>query len=467
MMAIEGAPHSSVVWWTELERWVNPYRTLNPRALPKGWELTKVRDIARQMNAPCEVKAGQKYRMVGVKWYGEGTFERETVNGEEISAKYLFPLKPGAFIYNRLFAWKASFAVVPTEHKGCFVSSEFPQFIVDESRANAQYLRLYFTTNKVVRAVEAASVGTAAVSRNRFKEEEFLSFSIPLPPLQVQEATVAHWRKAQEEIVTTEKRVAELEAEIMRSVLKTLGLKPPPKRTELPKAFALWWKDIPRWSAEYLARLVVGLEQPDKARFPMMPMAKLTEGRSGGTPSTKQPLYWGGKLPWVSPKDMKTLEITDSLDHLTDYAVKENAAALVPENSILVVVRSGILQRVVPVAISRIPVAINQDLRAFTIKDPRLLPDFLLHYLSVRQDKLLRLVKYSTTVQSMNKEELEAFPVSVPPLDVQREIVDMVAKRRAEIARERYRAAKRAVDVAREVEEMILGIRPAGQIPHS
>lgn len=64
--------------------------------------------------------------VAGVKWYAEGVFHRETVLGKDMSAKFVTPLVAGALIYNRLFAWKESFAVVGLEHAGLCVSSEFP-----------------------------------------------------------------------------------------------------------------------------------------------------------------------------------------------------------------------------------------------------------------------------------------------------------------------------------------------------
>jgi len=115
-------------------------------------------------------------------------------------------------------------------------------------------------------------------------------------------------------------------------------------------------------------------------------------------------------------KDMKSLEIFDTQDHMTEIAAEMGNVTLIPKDSILIVVRSGILQRTVPVAITRVRVTINQDMRAFTIKDARLSPDFLLHYLNARQDALLRLVKYSTTVQSINKEAASGFSVVIPKM---------------------------------------------------
>lgn len=83
---------------------------------------------------------------------------------------------PDALIYNRLFAWKPSFAVVPSELADCFVSNEFPQFLPDAKAVLPEYLYLFCVRDSTIRAVNAASTGSAAVSRNRFKEAEFLDF---------------------------------------------------------------------------------------------------------------------------------------------------------------------------------------------------------------------------------------------------------------------------------------------------
>ena len=87
--------------------------------------------------------------------------------------------------------------------------------------------------------------------------------------------------------------------------------------------------------------------------------------------------------------------------------------SLLPAGAVLLVMRSGILQRTVPVSLTTCPVTINQDMRAFLVRDrDELMPEFLAAYLSCRQTDLLRLVKWSTTVQSMNSEELKAFSPS-------------------------------------------------------
>ena len=133
------------VWWKDLERWVIPSRLLLRQALPTGWERVRVKELVRQVVERVKAEPDKEYKMAGVKWYGEGVFHRETVRGDGMSATYVTPLVSNALIYNRLFAWKTSFAVVTPEFADCFVSNEFPQFVMDSKRILPDYLYLFCT----------------------------------------------------------------------------------------------------------------------------------------------------------------------------------------------------------------------------------------------------------------------------------------------------------------------------------
>ncbi|WP_186407225.1 hypothetical protein [Candidatus Accumulibacter aalborgensis] len=75
---------------------------------------------------------------------------------------------------------------------------------------------------------------------------------------------------------------------------------------------------------------------------------------SGGTPSKARNDFWGGDIPWVSCKDMKTEIIRDAQDHLTPLGAK-NGTRLVPADTIPFVVRGMILAREFPVAMTKRP----------------------------------------------------------------------------------------------------------------
>ncbi|MGW3007481.1 hypothetical protein ACWC9R_01380 [Streptomyces sp. NPDC001219] len=154
-----------------------------------GWPQVALAEVVTQQRDAVKVSDGQEYRLLGVRWWGEGAFHRETVTRKTSKATTLYKVVPGQFIYNRLFAGKGSFGTVDPGFEGAYVSNEFPLFDTDAERLGVDYLNLYFQQRPVWDYVEAVSTGTTK-SRNRWKEDQFLAHCIPLPPLRVQEQIV-------------------------------------------------------------------------------------------------------------------------------------------------------------------------------------------------------------------------------------------------------------------------------------
>jgi len=84
----------------------------------------------------------------------------------------------------------------------------------------------------------------------------------------------------------------------------------------------------------------------------------------GGTPSRETAAYWGGDIPWVSPKDMKRREIGSSEESITEEALEDTAVRLLQPPLVLIVVRGMILAHSFPVALTTAPITINQDMKA-------------------------------------------------------------------------------------------------------
>src|SRR5207302_4507206 len=103
------------------------------------------------------------------------------------------------------------------------------------------------------------------------------------------------------------------------------------------------------------------------------PLRQLVILRGGGTPSKSIPSFWEGKIPWISPKDMKIREINDAIDHISEEAMQESSAKLIESGAVLIVVRGMILAHTVPSAVLQVPASINQDMKAL-VTDERLLP---------------------------------------------------------------------------------------------
>jgi type I restriction enzyme S subunit len=154
-------------------------------------------------------------------------------------------------------------------------------------------------------------------------------------------------------------------------------------------------------------------------------IGEVCQFRGGGTPSKAVERYWRGDIPWISPKDMKFDVVSDSIDHISKEAVDGSATSMIPKDSVLMVVRSGILARTVPIAITGRALTINQDLKALCPNgtvDAR----FLYHLLGSKMDVLLSMVSRGATVHRLITEQIRSLHFVLPPQPEQQRIVGIL-----------------------------------------
>lgn len=189
----------------------------------------------------------------------------------------------------------------------------------------------------------------------------------------------------------------------------------------------------------------------------------------GGTPDKSTPEFWNGDIPWVSPKDMKTDEIFDTEDHITAEGLQSSATNLVQPGAALIVVRSGILRHSIPVAINRVPAAINQDMRAILPKDTCDVR-YLARLITGFQAELLRLwSKEGATVESLEYDLVASTEIPIPPLATQKGIVEFLDRETTDIGA-LIAAKQRLLDLLAEKQRAIVaeaimrGLNPAARL---
>ncbi len=125
--------------------------------------------------------AGTTYRQVGVKLWGVGAYERESMDGSQTRYKTLSRVEADDIIVNKIWAQNGSVAVVPKNLAGCFVSSEFPTFVPIREKLDPRWFHWLTKTKSFWEKCDEKSQGTSG--KNRIRPERFLEIEIPLPSL--------------------------------------------------------------------------------------------------------------------------------------------------------------------------------------------------------------------------------------------------------------------------------------------
>ena len=195
---------------------------------------------------------------------------------------------------------------------------------------------------------------------------------------------------------------------------------------------------------EMLAPAVDGPNSPPTPHdWRITRLGEIAELASGGTPSKSRPEFWKGTIPWASPKDLKRPRLYDAEDHISEAGL-EDGSRIVEPGTLFVVVRGMILAKDLPVAIVKVPMAFNQDMKA-VIPGPEVDGEFLLYAFQQHKPSLLPEISTSAHgTRRISTSAIESFRFPLPPLPEQRAIAHVLRTvQRAKEATEKVIAATR------------------------
>jgi putative type-1 restriction enzyme mjaXP specificity protein len=144
----------------------------------------------------------------------------------------------------------------------------------------------------------------------------------------------------------------------------------------------------------------------------------------GGTPSTANSDFWGGDIPWISPKDLtgyKSVYISHGESFLTKTGLK-SGTRLLPKGTVLFSSRAPIGY----VAIASNPICTNQGFKSIICNKEIINPLFLYYYIKGNLD-YIKLFGTGATFPEISGAAMRKIKVQIPTLPTQQKIASILS----------------------------------------
>ena len=221
------------------------------------------------------------------------------------------------------------------------------------------------------------------------------TFSIPVPPLPVQE-----------EIVRILDTFTELTAELTAEL------------TLRKKQYEFYRDKLLSFD---------GLSEEERERLGVrwMAIGEFANCYTGATPKTQHNDYWvDGTIPWMSSGEVNKGEIFATDEKITQNGYDSCSTKMVPANTVVIAL-AGQGKTRGTVAITRIPLCTNQSLCSI-VTNENVLSEYLLHYLKGKYTKLREISSGDGTRGGLNLKMIRDFVIPVPNITTQKTIVDIL-----------------------------------------
>jgi type I restriction enzyme M protein len=345
-----------------------------------GWVRVRFGDVVENINeTEIDPASSGLNRFIGLEHIEPGSFHVRTWGDVSDGTTFKRRCRPGQVLFGKRRAYQRKVAVSEFD---AVVSGDIYVLHPKDGRLSTELLPFICVSEPFFRHAVGTSVGSLSPRTNW---ESLASFEFEIPPLPQQ------------------RRIAELTSNADEAI----------------ESYSTLAQSLREAADAYREK-----HFSDGNRFKATPIRNAGRWLSGNTPSRARAEFWNGAFPWVSPKDMKSVLLRDSEEHLSEVG-RQNAVVVEPR-SILIVVRGMILAHSFPVAITERLVAINQDMKAL-VPDGVFSAEYLYHWFKWITPRVLsRISDSSHGTKRLAMDDLFEMSVPTPTAPEQQAFVDRV-----------------------------------------
>ena len=446
-------PKAFAVWFKDLERWdVSSFQQI-------AWHWAK--EVMAPLGSVLQMRKEKVDRskvdfseLQPITIHFDGSIDPRNVDANRAYTMELFYAHSGDIVVSKIDLKNGAVGIVPEELSDVVVTNHFAVYEPDLEKLLPNYFQLIIQAKFFKTHLWRNKVG--AEGRKEVKLDFFEALEIPLPSIAIQRAIVDRWQTAQAKLKAADQRVEALRANINAQFFKDLGLNPPVP-TDYPKVFAVWWEDLLRWSVSYNQAAQSG-EDITQGSYPVLELNEILEAVQYGTSEKANSSQSGTPVIRMNNLVDGFLDVSNLKHVQLPEKVKNN---LVLRYGDILFNRTNSKELVGKCAVFKLEdeYIFASYLIRVKIDDTKATPDFIACVINSRigRQQIDALSRQIIGQANVNSEELRSLQIPLPPLDVQKAIVQRVEVGRKAIAREREAADLKKQEIEAEIEALILG----------
>ncbi|HYN53770.1 MAG TPA: restriction endonuclease subunit S [Methylotenera sp.] len=155
-------------------------------------------------------------------------------------------------------------------------------------------------------------------------------------------------------------------------------------------------------------------------------IGEVTQVTAGATPSTENPEYWNGDIPWMNSGELNQKRVYGVSNRITLLGLKESSTKLVPPGSVLIGL-AGQGKTRGTAAINYMELCTNQSIASIIPNKQKFVSEFLFHKIDSMYNNLRSLSKGEGGRGGLNLEIIKSVEIPFPILQEQQKIADCLS----------------------------------------
>ena len=142
---------------------------------------------------------------------------------------------------------------------------------------------------------------------------------------------------------------------------------------------------------------------------------------AGGTPSTNEPSYWDGSIPWINSGEVQNGLVKNISRYITDKGLKESSTKLIPEDTVLLAMTGATCGNVGYLTFES---TANQSVMAF-VPRKKFISKFLYYYLMCQKQQI-EYYKTGGAQGGINVDNGKKLYINIPQIKEQEKIANFL-----------------------------------------